>query len=67
MFGRRKLMDIAGFSTVKAVQDVKFSVSAALTKNVMDIAKQEGAQLNEMIEKSAVQATGRGQNVDIKL
>ncbi len=60
-------MDIAGFSTVKSIQDVKVGISAALTKNVMDIAKQEGAQLNDMIEKSAAKMTGVGQNINVRL
>ncbi len=58
-------MDIASLAVLKSQVQVRQQVSVALTKNVMDLAKQNGENIVKMANEEA--KLGIGKNIDISI
>jgi len=65
--GADTYMDIAALSVVMSQQQVKTDASIAIMKQAKDVMQNEGEQLIEMIEESAVPHPNLGHQVDVKV
>lgn len=59
-------MDIAGLSVVMKNQQVRQDASFAVMNKVMDVVKQQGEQLSEMVDQSSAPHPTLGSNIDLR-